>query len=68
MAARYVGVVRPGRPPYTLRRPKNLRRMVREREFSLSLNVRHRGTSTATSPGAIGQEERENLIVEVTLL
>ena len=41
MAARYVAVVHPGRPPYTLRHPKNLRRMVREREFSLSLNVRH---------------------------
>ena len=41
MASRYAGVAHPGRPPYTLRRPKNLRRMVREREFSLSLNVRH---------------------------
>ena len=30
MAARYVAVVHPGRPPYTLRHPKNLRRMVRE--------------------------------------
>ena len=40
MASRYVAVVHPGRPPYTLRRPKNLRRMVGEREFSKSLNVR----------------------------
>ena len=40
MASRYAAVVRPGRPPYTLRRPKNLRRMVGEREFSESLNVR----------------------------
>ena len=30
MAARFAGVVRPGRPPYTLRHPKNLRRMVGE--------------------------------------
>ena len=30
MASRYAAVVHPGRPPYTLRRPKNLRRMVGE--------------------------------------
>ena len=41
MASRYAGVAHPGRPPYTLRRPKNLRRMVGELFSLLFLKERN---------------------------
>ena len=63
MASRYAAVVHPGRPPYTLRRPKNLRRMV-GKLFSLVTGLFSKGSEcTGNFTGSDGRRELDYSII-----